>query len=47
MSDEEKSMQMYKIDDGADHWVIAASVSDALAVYREFEMAPDPGDAAR
>jgi hypothetical protein len=37
-------MSMYKIDDGVDHWVIATSEADALAVYRETGVGPDPGD---
>ena len=30
-------MNVYKIDDGADHWVIAATEADALAVFREVD----------
>lgn len=37
-------MQTYKLDDGAEHWVIAASTADALAVYHEMGVGPAPGD---
>ena len=34
-------LQIYQVDDGCSHWVIAASLADAVEVYREAEMEPD------